>query len=118
MLLFGQEFVDLGLVESHQNVPADVEYRDGHLVRLLNHLFGLVPVTGDVIVGVGYSLSRKILFRPLAEGSGGGAVDDYLFVRHSFTSLPAPGRQTSGRMPEPSSVSLHLFYHVCLRDAV
>ena len=87
-MLFSQQFVDFTLIEPYYYFITNDYYGDTHLASLLDHLFGFVPVLGDIMVSVGKTFARKILFHPVAVGSGWGTVNDNVFVRHASPHIP------------------------------
>ena len=84
----GQQFVYFTPVKTYDDVFIDDDYGYTHLTGLLYHLLDLVAVLGDIMLGIGNAFLRKILFRLMAVGSGGGAVNRHILFRHSDTSLP------------------------------
>jgi len=75
-----KHLVQTRLVKSDHDLPAGGNDRNGSCSRDLGHLFKSRLVCRDIVVGIGDSLLRKILFRHLAVGSRRARVDlDLLF---------------------------------------
>ena len=85
--LFSQQFIQFRLVESHQYLVVNRDYRHTHLPRYFNHFLHLFPVGGDIVILEDVTLLRKILLRSMAVGSGWCRIDDNTLFSHGFTSV-------------------------------
>jgi hypothetical protein len=77
-----QQCIQLGLVIANHNFIIDNDDRNAHLFGLLYHLLGFLPIASYVVLGKGDTFLRKILFRPMAIGSGGGSVNNHVLIGH------------------------------------
>ena len=83
-----QQFVyPLGAKADEDVLVGEDEHGDAHLLGLLYHFHGGLAVRGDVVLGVGDVLRRKILFRFRAPGSSGRGIDDDVGICHEGSSI-------------------------------
>ena len=80
------------MLKANDDFLADDNYRNTHLPRFPKHFQGQFQVTVDVVFGEADTLSRKILYRPMAVRSGGRRVND---------DIPVSGFTISSHLPVP-----------------
>lgn len=79
--------VDFRAVETDDDLSVDIEHRDAHLAGLGNGFGRVVRVAFDVAVFVLNALLVQVVFRGVAKGTPGRAVDDYVAHVISIASI-------------------------------